>query len=206
VTSPNLFSLALIGTFKQARDTQLKVKMLSKILSTFPTLATQRLTLRQPLESDVQEIFLLRSNTTVNKYLDREPTETVEEALSFIRKVNDNFKNNAGVYWAITTTDNEKLVGTICLFNFSDQDKKCEIGYELLPNYQGQGIMNEALEKIIAFTFHTLGFETIDAFTHKDNQSSTKLLQKFNFRETSIIDEANANLIAFHLTNSRMKN
>jgi [ribosomal protein S5]-alanine N-acetyltransferase len=180
--------------------------MLSNILSTFPTLTTQRLTLRQPLESDVQEIFLLRSNTTVNKYLDREPTETVEEALSFIRKVNDNFKNNAGVYWAITTTDNEKLVGTICLFNFSDQDKKCEIGYELLPNYQGQGIMNEALEKIIAFTFHTLGFETIDAFTHKDNQSSTKLLQKFNFRETSIIDEANANLIAFHLTNSRMKN
>jgi [ribosomal protein S5]-alanine N-acetyltransferase len=180
--------------------------MLSNILSTFPTLTTQRLTLRQPLESDVQEIFLLRSNTIVNKYLDREPTETVEEALSFIRKVNDNFKNNAGVYWAITKTDNEKLVGTICLFNFSDEDKKCEIGYELLPDYQGQGIMNEALEKIIAFTFHTLGLQTIDAFTHKDNQSSTKLLQKFNFAETSIIDDANPNLIAFRLTNSRMKN
>jgi [ribosomal protein S5]-alanine N-acetyltransferase len=175
--------------------------MLSNILSTFPTLTTQRLTLRQPLESDVQEIFLLRFNTTVNKYLDREPTETVEEALSFIRKVKDNFKNNVGVYWAITTTDNEKLVGTICLFNFSDEDKKCEIGYELLPHYQGQGIMNEALEKIIAFTFHTLGLQTIDAFTHKDNQSSTKLLQKFNFVETSIIDEANPNLIAFRLTN-----
>jgi [ribosomal protein S5]-alanine N-acetyltransferase len=202
VRSPNLFSHALIGTFKQARDTQLKVRMSSKILSTFPTLTTERLTLRQPLESDVQEIFLLRSNTTVNKYLDREPTETVEEALSFIRKVNDNFKNNAGVYWAITTTDNENLVGTICLFNFSDEDKKCEIGYELLPHYQGQGIMNEALEKIIAFTFHTLGLQTIDAFTHKDNQSSTKLLQKFNFVETSIIDEANPNLIAFRLTNS----
>jgi len=180
---------------------QTRVKMLSEILSTFPTLTTERLTLRQPLESDAQEIFLLRSDTIVNKYLDRQPTETVEEALSFIRKVNENFKNNAGLYWAITQTDNDKLIGTICLFDFSDELKKCEIGYELLPNYQGQGIMNEALKKIIEFTFQTLGLETIDAFTHKENQSSTKLLQKFNFEETTIIDEANPNLIVFRLSN-----
>jgi [ribosomal protein S5]-alanine N-acetyltransferase len=186
----------------KARDkTQAKVKMLSNIPSIFPTLTTERLTLRQPLESDVQEIFLLRSDPRVNKYLDRQPTKTEEEALSFIKKVHDNFKNNAGVYWAITKTDNEKLVGTICLFNFSDEGKKCEIGYELLPNYQRQGIMNEALKKIIEFTSQTLGLETIDAFTHRDNQSSTKLLQKFNFKETTIIDEANPNLIAFRLSN-----
>ena len=187
------------------RHTKAKVKMLNTILSTFPTLTTERLTLRPPLESDVQEIFLLRSDMIVNKYLDRQPAETVEEALSFIRKVNENFKNNAGLYWAITQTDNEKLIGTICLFGFSDELKKCEIGYELLPNYQGQGIMNEALNKIIEFTFQRLGLETIDAFTHKDNQSSTKLLQKFNFEETTIIDEANPNLIVFRLSNKNEK-
>lgn len=179
--------------------------MLNKILSTFPTLITERLTLRQPLERDVQEIFLLRSDTIVNKYLDRQPTATVEEALSFIRKVNENFKNNAGLYWAITQTDNEKLIGTICLFDFSDKLKKCEIGYELMPNYQGQGIMNEALKKIIEFTFRTLGLETIDASTHKDNNSSIKLLQKFNFDKMTIIDEANPNLIVFRLSNEKMK-
>ena len=175
--------------------------MLNRILSTFPTLTTERLTLRQPLESDAQEIFLLRSDAIVNKYLDRQPTETVAEAISFIRKVAENFKNNAGLYWAITQTDNGKLIGTVCLFDFSDEGKKCEIGYELLPNYQGQGIMNEALKKIIEFTFQTLGLENIDAFTHKDNQSSTKLLRKFNFKETTVIDEANPNLIAFRLSN-----
>ena len=174
--------------------------MSNKILSTFPTLTTKRLTLRQPLESDAHEIFLLRSDTIVNKYLGRHPTQTIEEGLSFIRKVNENFKNDAGLYWAITKTDNEKLIGTICLFDFSAEGKKCEIGYELLPGYQGQGIMNEALEKIIDFAFQTLGLETIDAFTHKDNHSSTKLLQKFNFQKTAIIDESNPNLILFRLS------
>ena len=168
-------------------------------LSTFPILVTDRLTLRKLLESDVQEIFLLRSDKIVNKYLDRQPSKTLEEALNFIRKVNDKIKNDTGFYWAITLADNEKLIGTICLFDFSDELKKCKIGYELLPNYHGQGIMNETLKKVIEFTFQTLGLNTIDASTHKDNRRSTKLLLKYNFEETKIIDEANPNLLVYRL-------
>ena len=96
---------------------------------------------------------------------------------------------------------NGKLIGTICLFGFSDELNKCEIGYELLTDYQGQGIMSEATQKIIEFAVHILGLKTIDAFTHKDNQSSTKLLQKFNFVKTEIIDETNPDLIVFRLSN-----
>lgn len=149
----------------------------------------------------MQEILLLRSNPAVNKYLDRQPTQTVEEALSFINKVNENFKNKAGLYWAITQTDNKKLIGTVCLFDFSDELENGEIGFELLPSYQGQGIITEALKRIIAFTFQTLGLEVINAHIHKDNQSSTKLLQKFNFKEMTITDEANSNLLVFRLSN-----
>jgi ribosomal-protein-alanine N-acetyltransferase len=174
--------------------------MPNKALLTFPTLTTERLTLRQPLESDAQQLFLLRSNAIVNKYLERQPSETVQEALHFIGKVNENFKHKEGLYWAIAQTGNEKLIGTICLFDFSYEPKKCEIGYELLPDYQGQGIMTEALKKVIAFTFQTLGLETIDAFTHKDNQRSTKLLQKFHFQETEMIDTATSNLLLFSLS------
>lgn len=174
--------------------------MLNKTLSTFPILTTERLTLRQPLESDVQEIFLLRSDTILNKYLDRQPSETLEEALQFIKKINENFCNNDGCYWAITNTDNKKLIGTICLFDISDECKKCEIGYELLPNYQGQGIMKEAFAEIIEFAFQKLRLETIEALTHKDNQGSTRLLQKFNFEQTAIIEKANPNIIVFRLS------
>ena len=170
--------------------------MLNKTLSTFPMLTTERLTLRQLLESDVEEIFLLRSDTTINKFLDRKPSETLEDALNFIR----NIKNNELLYWAITQTHNGKLIGTICLFDFSDELNKCEIGYELLTDYQGQGIMAEATKEIIEFAVNTLGIKIIEAFTHKDNQASTNLLQKFNFEKTEIIDGANPNLIVFRFS------
>ncbi|MEO8854987.1 MAG: GNAT family N-acetyltransferase [Ginsengibacter sp.] len=175
--------------------------MLNRNLSAFPTLTTERLTLRQLLESDVQEIFLLRSDATTNRYLDRQPSKTLEDALNFIRKINGNIKNSELPYWAIARKNNEKLIGTICLFDFSEELKKSEIGFELLTDYQGQGIMNEAIKKIIEYSVQTLGLTTIDACAHKDNQSSIKLLQKFNFAKTEIVDETNPNLIVFRLSN-----
>jgi len=175
--------------------------MLNKNFIPFPILTTKRLTLRQLLESDVEEILSLRSDSEINKYLDRQPAKTLDDALNFIRKTNENIKNSPLKYWAITLTENEKLIGTICLFDFSDELKKCEIGYELLAAYQGHGIMCEATKRIIEYAFLTLGLKSIDAFTHKGNQSSTKLLQKLNFEKTGIIDKTNPDQIVFRLLN-----
>ncbi|MDO9372853.1 MAG: GNAT family N-acetyltransferase [Ferruginibacter sp.] len=171
--------------------------MLNKAFSTFPMLTTERLTLRQLSESDVQEIFLLRSDKTINKFLNRKPSETLDDALSFIK----NIRSNELLYWAVTQTKSEKLVGTICLFDLSDELSKCEIGYELLADHQGKGIMSEALQKVVGFAVDTVGVKTIEAFTHKENHSSTKLLEKLNFKRINIVEETNPNLLLFRLSN-----
>jgi ribosomal-protein-alanine N-acetyltransferase len=162
----------------------------------FPILTTERLTLRQLLHSDVQEIFILRSDTLINKYLDRQPSKTLEDALQFIKMV----KHNSLFYWAIAQKGNKKLVGTICLFDVTEVQKRCEIGYELLTEYQGKGIMREAAKKIIEYSIQTLGLKTIDAYTHKDNQSSTNLLKDLKFSTMDCIDEKNPDLILFRLS------
>src|SRR5438477_351890 len=81
----------------------------------------------------------------INKYLDRQTSNTIDDARAFISKVNENINKGDSLYWAITLRDKNILVGTICLFGFSDENYKCEIGYELLTNFQGQGIMKEAV-------------------------------------------------------------
>lgn len=167
----------------------------------FPILTTKRLTLRQLSESDAEQILSLRSDAVINKYLGRQPAKTLDDALNFIRKTNENIKKSPLKYWAITLNGSEKLTGTICLFDYSEELEKCEIGYELLTDYQGQGIMSEATKKIIDYAFLTLRLKTIDACTHKDNQSSTKLLQKLNFEKTGIVDETNPDMILFRLAN-----
>jgi ribosomal-protein-alanine N-acetyltransferase len=163
----------------------------------FPVLKTERLILRQLVIGDANEIFALRSDGNVNKYLDRKPGRSIDDAKIFIQAIDENIQRNDSIYWAITLNGSDKLIGTICLFDFSDDNLKAEIGYELLPGFQGKGIMQEAASKVIDFGIQHIVLNSIEAYTHSENQSSTKLLEKFNFKKTSL---GEGNFMLFKLT------
>jgi [ribosomal protein S5]-alanine N-acetyltransferase len=177
-------------------------RMLNKLFTTFPILTTKRLTLRQPANSDEQEIFTLRSDSEINKYLDRPKSTTINDARNFIEKVNENTGKGNSLYWAITLSGKDILVGTVCLFSFSDENEKCEIGYELMTGYQGQGIMKEAVEKVIEYAFNTIKVKKIEAVFHRDNQGSLKLLKKLSFKDSLEPDKTEPDLVNYYLTNT----
>jgi ribosomal-protein-alanine N-acetyltransferase len=164
----------------------------------FPILTTERLTLRRLSINDKDDILALRSDVEINKYLGRQLSKTTEDAINFINKVNDNIEKKIAYYWAITLTNTKTVVGTICLFDFSENS--CEIGYELMNQFKRQGIMKEAVQVVIDYTFQTLKVKKILAFTHYENQNSTKLLTKFNFVKSKDPDKENPNLNIFTLT------
>jgi [ribosomal protein S5]-alanine N-acetyltransferase len=188
-----------------ARNEQIKTndkhKMLTTTFTPFPVLKTERLTLRQLSVNDDKEIFALRSDKQVNKYINRGPSNTIEDARKFIQKIAEVVRQNEGIYWAITLTNNDKLAGTICLFNFSNENDQAEIGYELLPAFQGQGIMQEAASKVISFGLDIIGLKTIEAYTHLENENSSKLLEKYNFRKQENTDSnSNGMFVTFKLS------
>jgi ribosomal-protein-alanine N-acetyltransferase len=176
--------------------------MVNRSFTPFPILTTERLTLRQLSADDGQNIFALRSDTEINKYLDRQASKTIEDAINFINKINENIQKNNSIYWVVTLTKTKTFVGTICLFSFSNENNKCEIGYELLTNFQGQGIMKEATEKVIDYAFQTMRLQKIEAFTHDSNKNSTKLLEKLDFIKSIEADKENPVFNIFTLTNS----
>ena len=179
-----------------------KGQMLNRSFTPFPILTTERLILRQLLITDEQEIFILRSDSEINKYLDRKVSNTIADARNFIHNINEHINNNDSLYWAITLNGGNILIGTICLFGFSDENNKCEIGYELLMNYQGQGIMKEAAIKVIDYAFNTIKVQKIESFIHRDNNNSIKLMEKLSFRNSNEPDSTNPQLICYYLTNS----
>jgi ribosomal-protein-alanine N-acetyltransferase len=177
--------------------------MLTNTFTPFPVIKTEGLILRQLSINDDKEIFALRSDKQMNKYLDRQPSNTIEDARNFILKIAEIVKQNESIYWAITLTDNDRLAGTICLFNFSNEHSKAEIGYELLPAFQRQGIMQEAISKVIAFGFDVLGLKTIEAYTHLENENSSKLLTKYNFRKQENMNSNSNNMfVTFKLSST----
>lgn len=151
------------------------------ILSPFPELKTERFRLRQLTPNDTNEIFYLRSDSIVNKYLDRTPAKDLDDALQFILKICNLIKDNKVIYWGIVPLEKDKLIGTICFWNFSDDYYSAEIGFELMPEYQGKRIMQEVLTKVIDYGFNQLQLKSILGEVDPNNLRSLKILKRNNF-------------------------
>lgn len=147
-----------------------------------PTLTTERLLLRPMAASDAEGIFMLRSNERVNQYINREPAQTIADAEAFINKVLNNAAAGTSYQWVLTLKSEARLIGTICLWNISEDRTTAELGYDLLPHYHGLGLMSEAVKSILAFGFQQANFHQIEAFTHSDNLPSRKLLEQHGFQ------------------------
>jgi [ribosomal protein S5]-alanine N-acetyltransferase len=147
----------------------------------FPVLSTERLILRQIRFEDENEIFALRSDDKVNQFLDRTKAETVEDARLHIQRLNEGMIRNESIIWAITLKDSDKLIGSICFWKISKEFSKAEIGYELLPDYQGKGIMQEVMPIVIEYGYEKIKFHCIEAELSPGNLKSIKLLEKNGF-------------------------
>ncbi len=146
-----------------------------------PLLRTQRLQLRPLTLNDEQEIFDIRSNPDVIRFTNRKAAEQLSEAIYFINWINSGISQTKWLYWGITLPEDNRVIGTACMWNFSDDGRMAEMGYELLPAHQGQGIMQEALTEVIRYAFEQLQLNAIEACTHKDNVRSLHLLNKLGF-------------------------
>ena len=178
-------------------------------LSPFPVLTTSRLKIRRLSFEDEKEIFAIRSDKEIAKYLDRPLCENSTEAGNFIGKVNSGIDKNECVYWAVTIKEDPKLIGTICLWNFSEDKFTAEIGFEILPEYQGKGIMSEALAAVIDYGFNTIYLKSIEGEVDPENMRSIKLMERHGFkllgsiRETDSDDVKSSRTVIYKLISNR---
>ncbi|PKF73983.1 GNAT family N-acetyltransferase [Chryseobacterium sp. PMSZPI] len=163
-------------------------------------LETERLILKEINESHVEDILRIRSNEVTNQYVKRNSPKTNYDSLNFILHIKKEVQNREIAFWGISFKDRQNLIGTICLWNFSEDKKTAEVGYELLPDYHRKGIMGEALTAVLEYGFNTLNLHKILAFTHKLNEASQALLLQHQFvLEENIKDEKNLENAIFSL-------
>jgi len=167
------------------------------IFPPFTNLITDRLILRELQASDADQIFRIRTDARVNEFLDRGPTKLVDESLKFIHNLLKAQNNQDSIAWAVTLKNEPKLIGTVLYWHIAKERDKAELGYEMLPEYWGQGIMREVLTEVIRFGFETMKLKTIVAETKAVNLRSVNALEKCGFEE---IGKANDDYLIYQLT------
>ncbi|MBU0474699.1 MAG: GNAT family N-acetyltransferase [Bacteroidetes bacterium] len=151
-------------------------------INIFPQIETENYLLRRLKNEDAEAVFLIRSNKQIAKYIDRPLAKSLDDALQFIAKIDAGILKNDAVYWAICSKTTSKIVGTITLWQISEVNKTAEIGFELLPEYQDMGILQEVIPKVIEFGFNNLKLVEIIGEVAPDNSKSVALLKKYGFK------------------------
>lgn len=147
----------------------------------FQNLESERLLLRQITKDDVNEVFEMRSNPEIMKFVPRPLVTSKEEALEHIKLIQTKIEENTGINWAITLKGNSRLIGIIGHYRISWENLRSEIGYMILPEYHGKGITSEAVKLLIDYGFKTMKMHSLEAIIDPRNHASAKVLEKNNF-------------------------
>jgi [ribosomal protein S5]-alanine N-acetyltransferase len=163
--------------------------MLIAKFNPFPLLSTQRLLLRVIDPADDQQLFSLRSDQRVMKFLDRPLAVSIDDARELIGRMITDITNDNGITWAITSKDDPKLMGTIGYWRLDKPNYRAEIGYMMHPDWQGKGLMQEAMTAVIDYGFKTMKLHSIEANVNPANEASIKLLEKNKFVQEAYFKE-----------------
>lgn len=164
-------------------------KINDDVFSVFPKLDTERLLLAEFEKSDAEELFMMRSDERVLKYLDRDPHKSVAESELMIEGMIKTYNNKEGINWMMRNKDTLNVIGYIGYWRMRKEDVRAEIGYAMKPEYWGNGYMQEALSKVIDFGFNQFCLHSIEANVNPANASSIKLLEKFGFKKEAYFKE-----------------
>ena len=149
--------------------------------ATFPVLTTARLVLRAVAPDDAPRILQIMGDPRVTRYFGSLPMTSLREATQRVEGIQRAFQEQEGVRWAITHRESAEFLGSCGFWRLIKPHDRAEIGYELAPEWWGQGIMSEAIGAAVAFGFATLGLHSVEAHIHPANAGSRRVLEKQGF-------------------------
>src|SRR5439155_3359986 len=122
-----------------------------------PILETERLLLRAVTPEDAADIFRIMGDPRVTRYFGITPMASLDLTAQRVDAFRTAFQEQTGVRWTISRRGSARLMGTCGYWRLIKSHFRAEIGYELAPEYWGQGVMTEAVGAVLTFGFTTMG-------------------------------------------------
>lgn len=139
-------------------------------------------------EKHTQSIFdIVNSNRNHLRpwlpFVDR--MQTVEFAQNFVKGTIQ--RNKDGHEFAFVIFNNNIMVGRVGVYKIDSQNKIGEIGYWIIENAQGNGIITKSCKALIDFCFTDLQLNRIEIKCGTENFKSKIIPERLNFTHEGVI-------------------
>ncbi len=153
-------------------------------------LETERLVLREFTLTDAPFILTLVNSPKWLQYIGDRGIKSIPDAENYLQNgpIKSYANNGFGLYLA-KLKDTDAPIG-MCGLIKREYLENVDIGYALLPEYEGKGYAYESALATVQYASKKLTASKLAAITDPENERSVKLLEKmgFVFKETITFD------------------
>ncbi|MGN6420448.1 MAG: GNAT family N-acetyltransferase [Pseudobacter sp.] len=160
---------------------------------------TNRFLLRQLRPDDAAFVLEIVNSPGWLRFIGDRGVRDLEGAGRYIRKNVNNYQALGFGLYAIEMKDSGEVAG-MCGLLKRDYLPTADIGYALLPRFEGLGIAQEAGRLVINYAQVTLQMTSLFAIVTPQNSRSISLLEKLRFHFSKEITENNEQLLVFEWT------
>ena len=145
---------------------------------------TARLILRPWREEDAESLFKYAQDPDVGVIAGWPPHTSIENSREIIRTV-----FSAPEIYAVVLKETNEPIGCCGIVNASDMNnEEAEIGYWIGKPYWGQGLIPEAVKRLLSRCFNELNLDAVWCGFYEGNLKSKRVCEKsgFKFHHTNV--------------------
>ena len=146
-----------------------------------PIFATKRLRLRAFRAGDIDAMHALYADADNLRYWSTPPSPNLGATRRAMRW-HLVYRPRQYVIWAVEESKSRKVIGMINYHHRNLREKRVDVGWLILPQYQGQGYMAEAGRALLRHLFDDLGVHKVEALIERANKPSAALAKRLGFR------------------------
>jgi RimJ/RimL family protein N-acetyltransferase len=143
-------------------------------------LETNRLYLREFIDSDGFHFYHLNNDLDVIKHTGNEPFKSLAEANEFINNYSDYDKNGFG-RWAVCLKENHEFLGW-CGLKYETNTGEIDLGYRFYKKHWNKGYATESAKACVKYGFSKLKIKEIVGRAIIKNSASIEVLKKCNLK------------------------
>lgn len=141
---------------------------------------TNRLILKPTSLSDSELIFMMMNAPKFKKYVGDRNITSIKKAEKYIEeKMIPQLQTLGYSNYTIIKKSNNLKIGVCGLYS-REGIEGIDIGFGILPNFEGAGYAFEAANKLKEAAFENFQIQKIKAITSENNFASQKILEKLN--------------------------
>lgn len=152
---------------------------------------TPRLTLRPITLNDVPAVdaMIAASRESFARWLGWARASTRESVREHTQQSVDAMVLGTARQYVVLTSA-EGLIARVGLYEIDSINLCAELGYMLRTEYEGQGVMTEALRGLLSQTFGQDGLHRVTAYVDTENVASQRVLERLGFQREGTVRHA----------------